>query len=285
MTFKRIRLHQTRANSALYGHPVPKGVARARKLKCKLRFQWALTRHRRLLSIPYSIEVPNLGIDNAYFMPTLPIQRWAYTMPNAVLGAFIRLFTGVFMRDGNLLSLLKVLTACSLTLTDVSRPNFEVSYPSFSSHPSWLSVSSTAEGAIATTVYHNNKFKVSRSPTMARLVRFKKPLNFKIKKATKGLKRQAKGGGVRPKARPQSPARGLIKMRALRSFRLPRYGLLRTGYVRRRRRWLAHKIKRRRCISLCLPSRLRNEAGKFGTHFNLAPHLSPTPLAYNNIFF
>lgn len=88
-----------------------------------------------LLKRESTVKVPNLLLDKAYLIPLTDTHTWTYTLPSNVIGAFIRLFAGVFMRQGDLLGLLKILGQCARVQPVQSEKTYEISYPSFIAYP------------------------------------------------------------------------------------------------------------------------------------------------------
>lgn len=49
-----------------------------------------------------------LPLNKAYLTSTLPLHTWNYTLPDSVLGSFVRMVSGIFMQRGRTLTMLNL---------------------------------------------------------------------------------------------------------------------------------------------------------------------------------
>jgi hypothetical protein len=80
------------------------------------------------------IQYRTFDVNSSYLISTLPSHTWSYTLPDLVVGSYIRMVSGVFMQKGGMLTMLKLfkgfkgLTGC----TPAAQSSYKIIEPSFS---------------------------------------------------------------------------------------------------------------------------------------------------------
>ncbi len=117
--------------------PLTQAPFKVQRLKKRRPLTAAFLRHRSAKLTARPLRSPLQGLDVSYLMPFSRSHTWTYTLPMEVAGSFFRLFTGVFIRHGGLLMLLKLFCTLSSTLAPAlaQAPAFALSHPSFPAAP------------------------------------------------------------------------------------------------------------------------------------------------------
>lgn len=85
--------------------------------------------------MPQIIQYRLLDLNKAYLISLSSFHTWNYTLPDHVIGSFIRMFLGIFMQRGNLVTMLNFLkkTKTLSEIVTVAHSRYKISYPSFPS--------------------------------------------------------------------------------------------------------------------------------------------------------
>lgn len=132
------------------------------------------------------VQYKTFAINKSYLISTLPTHTWSYTLPDLVLGSYIRMVSGVFMQKGGMLTMLRLFRGFKDLVghTSAAQLGYKIVEPSFSAQIS----------PVAFDFKKKPLYLTSCLPTTTGLKKLERPhhlplpmLNYKIAKAPRGL--------------------------------------------------------------------------------------------------
>lgn len=86
-----------------------------------------------VLPIAPVVQYKTFPINKSYLISTLPTHTWSYTLPDLVLGSYVKMVSGVFMQKGDALLMLRLFKSFKnmLELTAAAQSSYKVVEPSF----------------------------------------------------------------------------------------------------------------------------------------------------------